>query len=81
MALNSRFHGGQMRRLALLIALMSLGLGACEKKNPNYDPPPPYDGKPASHHKFDGGATDPHSKPAEGGEAGEGGGEAAGGGE
>lgn len=51
-----------MRRLAAILLVLSLALAACGKKNPNTDPPPPFDPKPASHHKFDGGASDPHTK-------------------
>ena len=66
-----------MRRLAALLFLSALALSACsEKKNPNYDPPPPYDGRTVGHHKFDGGSSDPYGKSSEGGE---GGGEAKGG--
>jgi hypothetical protein len=61
-----------MRRLLALLLLLMLALNACEKKNPNTDPPPPYDGRVVQHHKFDGGGTDPYGKSSEG----EGGGEA-----
>jgi hypothetical protein len=59
-----------MRRLAAFLLLLTLAVNACEKKNPNYDPAPPYDGRPVGHHKFDGGNTDPYGKAAEGGEGG-----------
>ena len=48
-----------MRRLLVLLGLVLL-LPACEKKNPNYEPPPPYDAKVVDNHRFDGGATDPY---------------------
>jgi hypothetical protein len=61
-----------MRRLAALLIILALALSACEKKNPNTDPPPPYDGRTVGHHKFDGGGTDPYGKSSEGSEGGEG---------
>jgi hypothetical protein len=60
-----------MRRLAALLLLLSLALNACEKKNPNYDPPPPYDDSAVGTHKFDGGATDPYAKGTDGGDSGD----------
>ena len=59
-----------MRRLLVLLSLVLL-LPACEKKNPNTEPAPPYDGRTVGHHKFDGGSTDPYGKSSEGGEGGE----------
>lgn len=60
-----------MRRLLYLLIFASLALTACEKKNPNTEPAPPYDGRTVGHHKFDGGGTDPYGKSTEGGEGGE----------
>jgi hypothetical protein len=51
-----------MRRLAALLMFLVLALNACAKKNPNTEPPPPYDGGVVGHHRFDGGSTDPYSK-------------------
>ena len=58
-----------MRRFVALLGLILL-LSACEKKNPNLEPPAPYDGKMVGHHKFDGGESDPYQR--KGGEGGEG---------
>jgi hypothetical protein len=63
--------GGRMRRIAALLMFLALAMNACEKKNPNTEPPPPYDGNTVGSHKFDGGSTDPYSKSKDsgGGEA------------
>ena len=63
-----------MRRLAALTLVVMILLNGCEKKNPNYEPPAPYDGRVVGHHKFDGGGSDPYGKGgAEGGEGAKGG--------
>lgn len=60
-----------------ILGLALLGLGACAKENPhdNYRVPAPSSNAPAQNHRFDGGESDPYSKPGEG--AGEGGDKAA----
>jgi hypothetical protein len=57
-----------MRRLFALLCMVML-LSACEKKNPNLEPPPPASDKQVDHHHFDGGETDPYARKGDKAEA------------
>lgn len=56
-------------RSLFAVLCMILFLSACEKKNPNTEPPAPYNEKAVDSHRFDGGDTDPYVRKGDKAEA------------